>query len=330
MSVLSHKNRVAASLFCLLLFLSASCCACQPARRPLADSLGSDGAELEQLLGSLEINRLQQHAAELTAGIYAGREVGTDGERRAAAYLSEQLAAWQLEPWRELGLDDFTHDFELPHAGQTGRNVIAVRKGSADQWLLLVAHYDHLGVRQGDLYPGADDNAAAVAILLEAARCFSLQPRRPERNIVFVFTSGEEQNLSGSKALVELLKQTKLSQRCRVVNLDMLGGIGGNSLDVWRERSRPSSKQLAHQAKQTILAAGLKSNVVRRRFGAVDSRSFAQAGIPSITLSWAYQASYHPHRHLPTDTADELKPELMQRAAIAILRVVWMLANAGK
>lgn len=330
MRVLTYKQRVAVSLFCLFLLLSASCCARQPARRPLVDSSGSDGAELEQWLGSLEPNRLQRHVAELTSAPYTGRAVGTDGERRAAAYLMEQLAGWQLEPWRELGLSDFSHDFRLPRTGQTGRNVVAVRKGSADQWLLLVAHYDHLGKRQGDLYPGADDNAAAVAIMLEVARSFSLQPQVPERNIVFVFTSGEERNLSGSKALVELLKKTKLSQRCWVVNLDMMGGVGGNSLDVWRERSRPSSKQLAQQVKQVIQAAGLKSNVVRRRFGAVDSRSFAQAGIPSITLSWAYQARYHPHRHQPTDTADELKPELLQRAAGAILRVVWTLANIGK
>ncbi len=110
----------------------------------------------------------------------------------------------------------------------------------------------------------------------------------------------------------------------------MLGGIGGNSLDVWQERSRPSSKQLALHVRQTIQGAGLKSNVVKRRFGAVDSRSFAHAGIPSVTLSWAYQARYHPHRHQPTDTADELQPELMQRAAGAILRVVWTLANTGK
>lgn len=278
----------------------------------------------------MERAQLLQHVNELTSAAYAGRAVGTEGELRAAAYLTKQLTSWQLEPWGEQGLTGFSHHFTVPKTGKRGTNVIAVRKGATDQWLLLVAHYDHLGVRQGEVYPGADDNAAAVAILLETARCVALLPQAPIHNIAFIFTSGEEENLSGSKALAAQLKQAKLSKRCRVVNLDMLGGTGGNSLDVWREPSRPSGKQLSLEARPAVRAAGLKSSVVRRRFAAVDSRSFAQAGMPSITLSWAYQARYHPHRHKPSDTVDELKPELLQRAAVGVLRVVWTLANSGK
>lgn len=317
-------------LTCLLVLASIWCAACQPARRPITDQPQVLGAELEQLHSDCDQAMILGHVDELASTAYEGRAVGTGGEQRAAAYIASQLVSWRLEPWEELGLTDFNHSFRVLKTQMRGHNVIAVRRGTTDQWLLLVAHYDHLGVKQGKLYPGADDNAAGVAILLEAARCLASVPRVPEHSVVFIFTSGEEHNLSGSKALAELLRQQGISGRCRVVNLDMMGGTGGNSLDIWREPSRPSGKKLAREVRQIIMDAGLKSNVVRRRFGAVDSRSFARAGIPSVTLSWAYRARNHPHRHRTSDTADELRAELLQKAAQGVLRVVWLLANPGQ
>lgn len=316
-------------LVCVFVCIYSLCLACQPARRPLANQPELLSTELEQICGGYDQARMLGHIRELTSPAYEGRAVGTEGERQVAAYLTSQLALWQLKPWTELGLTDFRHSFSVQKTKIRGQNVIAVRRGTTDQWILLVAHYDHLGVKHSTLYPGADDNAAGVAILLETARCVALAPQAPQHNVAFVLTSGEERNLSGSKALAALLRRQGLAQRCRVVNMDMMGGTGGNSLDVWREPSRPSGRQLVRQVRQIITDAGLKSNVVRRRFGAVDSRSFARAGMPSVTLSWAYQVRYHPHRHQTTDTFDELRPELLRKAAQGILRIVWLLANTG-
>jgi Iap family predicted aminopeptidase len=87
---------------------------------------------------------------------------------------------------------------------------------------------------------------------------------------------------------------------------------------------------LADLAIRAIQLSGLKSRAVKRRFAGVDSRSFAQAGIPSITLSWAYQARYHPHRHQPTDTVDRLRLDLVERAATGIMHVLWVLGNTDR
>lgn len=318
-------------LLVILLVLSIGHSGCYaPVRHPLGSSTARDSSALEQLLASLEVEQIQQHVVELTSESYAGRAVGTEGERLAAAYLIERLAEQQLEPWYELGLEELSYDFTLPGTDIIGRNVVAVRKGKTNNWLLLVSHYDHLGVQEGQIYPGADDNAVAVAVLLETARCFSSLPQGSDDNVAFIYTSGEERHLSGSKDLAGKLVANGMAQRCRVVNLDMLGGTGGNSLDIWREPSRPSGKQLAARAMQAIQVSGLKSRAVKRRFAGVDSRSFAQVGVPSITLSWAYQAHYHPYRHQPTDTIDRLKPEVMEQAATGVMHVLWALSNTSE
>ena len=305
------------------------CCSCQSGvyRRPSTNSSTGDAAILQQLLDSFDEEEVQQHIIALTSPAYEGRAVGTEGEQKAASYLETQLANWQLEPWTELGLPTHIHKFKVPDTDLVGHNVIAIHRGTSDRWLLLVAHYDHLGVKEGRLYPGADDNAVAVAILLEVSRCLATGIRAPVDNVAFVFTSGEEMGLSGSRALANKIREGKLASRCRVVNLDMLGGIGGSSLDVWCESSRPSAKKLATQTRRAIQAAGLKSKRVRKRFGAVDSRAFAEVGMPSVTLSWAYEAQYHPHRHRTSDSWEQLEPAILQRAGRAVLQVTWALAN---
>ncbi len=318
-------RRPLASYLYYLALAGLFCTACQPEpyRRPTTQA---DIFEL--LLAHFDHVRVKEHIIVLTSPEFEGRAVGTEGEKKAAAYLTSQLSKWQLEPWSELGLTGYSHEFVVHQTDLRGHNVVAVRPGSSEEWLLLVAHYDHLGASETQVYPGADDNAAAVAILLEVARCLIAIPQAPKRNVAFIFSSGEEKVLSGSKAIARLLQSNRLTSRCRVVNLDMLGGTGGDSLDIWCEPSRPSGKPLASQARHAIEATGLKSNWVRKRFAAVDSRSFARAGIPSITLSWAYEARFHPHRHRPSDTWDQLRPEKLQKAGYAMLRVAWVLANA--
>lgn len=304
--------------------MASLCWACRPEvyRRP---NVGMD--TLQQLLNQFDHQLVQQHIIELTSPSYEGRAVGTQGEQQAAAYLIRQLTDWQLEPWTQVGFSSYEHVFTVPETELTGRNIIAIKRGASNKWLLLVAHYDHLGVKEGQLYPGADDNAVAVAILLEIARSMATCPQPPGHNVAFVFTSGEEMNLSGSRALAQLLVDKQLTPHARALNLDMLGGIGGNSLDVWCEPSRPSGRSFARAARRAIQAAGVKSKWVQRRFAAVDSRSFAEVGVPSITLSWAYQARYHPHRHRPSDSWEQLQPDLINRVGRALLQVIWTLAN---
>ena len=88
------------------------------------------------------------------------------------------------------------------------RGEFAVSEGSLsdaklrDEFVIVAAHFDHLGVRGGKLYPGADDNASGVAMLLEVAEYFALRKEKPRRTIAFVAFDQEEAGLLGSMGTV--------------------------------------------------------------------------------------------------------------------------------
>jgi hypothetical protein len=109
----------------------------------------------------------------------AGRAPGTPGGERARHIVTEAL--------RHAGLDP--HEQPVPACG--GANVLATLRGDIDRFIMVAAHYDHLGVIGGETYRGADDNAAAVAILVEVAR--ALAARRAEgRGVIVAAFDAEE------------------------------------------------------------------------------------------------------------------------------------------
>lgn len=109
----------------------------------------------------------------------AGRAPGTPGGLLARRLVRDAL--------RDVGLD--THEQAVPAC--RGANVLATIPGAIDRWVLVAAHYDHLGQSEGAIYRGADDNAAAVAILVEVAR--GLAARRPHgRGVIIAAFDAEE------------------------------------------------------------------------------------------------------------------------------------------
>src|SRR5207253_28158 len=128
------------------------------------------------------------------------------GAARASQHIAEAFAKLKLAP--AFGDSYFqpipwlVSNGSGPEGGFVGRNVGAVLPGSdpllKDEWILLSAHFDHLGQAGETIYPGADDNASGVAMLLEVAEAFALRKVRPKRTIVFVSFDLEEQGLQGS------------------------------------------------------------------------------------------------------------------------------------
>ncbi|MBY0548378.1 MAG: M28 family peptidase [Candidatus Obscuribacterales bacterium] len=125
-------------------------------------------------------NVLRAHVETLARS--DGRAVGTDGHKRSRKYICEQLESLKLTPYSG-------KSFEIPYGQPTGRfsNIVATAPGlsRSSSPLLVGAHYDTCG-----MLPGADDNAAAVAIALELCRVFSTS--NPVRDIVFAFFDAEE------------------------------------------------------------------------------------------------------------------------------------------
>ncbi|MBP1759994.1 MAG: putative aminopeptidase, partial [Firmicutes bacterium] len=155
----------------------------------------------------------------LTAPEMQGRKAGSVGETKASEYLATQLSMLGLRPMGD-AKTGFIHAFTIPPAVESrvnGRltfrpgeqsklrspsvNLIGGLMGENTQEIVLLsAHYDHLGVFEGNVYPGANDNASGVGCILDVVRRILREEKVPKRTIVVAFWSAEEMGFIGSQA----------------------------------------------------------------------------------------------------------------------------------
>lgn len=200
-------------------------------------------------------------------------------------------------------------------------NVLAGIPGNSpdlrSETIVLGAHRDHFGRQAGLLFAGADDNASGTAVMLEVARVLKQSGFSPKRTILFISFSGEEQGLLGSKLYVEQPVVPLQSTRA-MINIDH-AGVGNGRLTVG---VTGFEKSVAAQAGQT---PGLADKLdLFGFFPGGDHVPFKEAGIPTVAV---VSGGAHPHFHQPSDTADTIKPDILQMTARYVLSLAWSLAN---
>ena len=190
-----------------------------------------------------ELDRLKAHVEILASPAYEGRSGA--GARKAEAYLLAEFQKLGLEP---LFGASFTQDVPDNDPKRIiGRNVGAILRGSdpdlRDEYVMLAAHYDHLGMRNGVLYPGADDNASAVAMMLETARSLAGSGQKPRRSVLFMGFDLEEFGLFGSRHFAAHppfpLDQIKLFITADLIGRS-LGGVCDRDLFVIGAENSPA------------------------------------------------------------------------------------------
>lgn len=244
-----------------------------------------------KILDSLQmVTDLQQ----LSSDAFKGRQAGTP-----EIALSHELIQNRL---RQAGVDSFATGFFQPFtlSGLEHKNLLAVIKGSLkpDEYIVLGAHYDHIGVRtsDGNVYNGADDNASGVAAVLAAAKYFKAHP--PKHSVVFALWAAEEVGLRGSKYFTDNLPGTlTLAQIKFNLNLDMIARSDNNKIWGCGTYSYPAYKYLIDslQGKTTVeLKAGFDSPSSPQNWTNLsDQGSFHAKGIPFLYLGVEDHADYH-------------------------------------
>ena len=215
-------------------------------------------------------------------------------------------------------------------APQASWNVAGLWPGTdpklRDETILVTAHYDHLGVQNGKLYPGANDNASGVAAMLEVARLLTRQPLA--RSVLFIAFGSEEQLMLGSYHYVEHPLRP-LDKTVAALNLDMIGrneehtpesagayeltAAASNQLNlVGAIFSRDLERVLAKEAPSAGLALSTKfdRDSSMRALFRCDHLPFLQKRIPAV---WLF-GGFHPGYHEPVDTVDRLDFEKLARA----------------
>jgi hypothetical protein len=198
-----------------------------------------------------------------------------------------------------------------------GMNVIAQFPGDTSPLtaapILIGAHYDGVGDDMGGFrLPGATDNAAAVAVLLELARLFPQFPDPPHRPVWLVAFDAEEVGAQGSRALAHSLKAQGLTPT--VINLD---GAARVNDAIWVEAGPETQDLIAFldQAGRWLSIPLIMGNI------ASDHRQFGALGFPAVGLSVGAA-----NLHTPADAIDQVQPEAQDQALSLILTTLWQLA----
>jgi hypothetical protein len=258
----------------------------------------------------------------LSSPAMQGRAVGKPGGKAARQYIEKRFASLGLEPGfgRSFaqdfrftpfrGIRFWRANFWKEHPPLDGVNLAGVVRGTVDpgHFLVVSAHYDHLGLRDGVLYPGADDNASGVATMLALARWFRSHP--PRHSIMFVAFDGEERGLRGSLAFVAA-PPVPLQSMLVDVNFDMVsrnpqGEIFASGLYA-NPQLRPLLDPVRAKAKPTILYGHDFPRPIWNMDDWTDQSdqgSFAEKGVPFIYLGVAD----HPDYHQPGDTFEHIDP----------------------
>jgi len=273
----------------------------------------------------------------LTSSEMQGRKAGSLGEVRATKYLSSQLSMLGLKPMGD-NQTGFAHVFTIPPVLETRVNGrLTFRAGEINQMrtpsvnllgalmgekteevILLSAHYDHLGIFEGQVYSGANDNASGVGCVLDVMRRILREGTTPKRTIVLAFWSAEEMGFVGSEAFVRSAS-FPLHQIQAVLNVDTVGNGMIGDFALWADGDDPAFKAI----RQASAGAGASAQRTSHLAHNSDSISFTAAGIPAVTLM---ARDWLTKNHTPEDTIALLKPEQIQLAAEIVYRAVRILA----
>lgn len=262
----------------------------------------------------------------LASSELAGRGTGQAGGQAAQDWLVQQFEAIGLEP---AGSNGYRQAYQAPSGPaaehQGAANVLGLIRGTLQSLapIVLTAHYDHLGEKDGAIYHGADDNASGVAALLAIARYFKLHP--PRHTLLFAALDHEERGMWGAKMLFEQQRLDKEHVKLNI-NLDMLSRDTKNQLfavgGYHTKALQPILEQLQQQSSVRLLLghdrpSWLAGHTPDWTTGS-DHRIFHQQGIPFVYFGVPDHADYHK----PTDTSANTDQHFYQQVSETVLSAV--------
>lgn len=241
----------------------------------------------------IDSNTVRKHLYTLASDEMEGRGTGTPGIEKAAVYIENEFKRIGLSTFQDLETYRQTFTFENRRTQEkiTASNIIGVLEGKSkkDEFVVISAHFDHLGIRKiteqlDSIYNGANDDASGVTGVLTLAEYFKNKGTN-ERTIVFVAFTGEEMGLKGSTHFGKGIVSSKFVAG---INLEMIGktpSFGSNT--AWLtgfERSdfgKIIQQNLEGTGYQLFPDPYKKFNLFFRS----DNASLARLGVPSHTFS---------------------------------------------
>ena len=273
----------------------------------IATTARAQAIDSTRLIGDLRV---------LSADSMEGRRIGTPGNARARAFIENAIKRIGLRPLK----DSLSAPFIATSRTGTdlhGVNIVSLLRGRMhpDRFIVISAHYDHLGVRNGVTYSGADDNASGSAAVLAIAQWYKYHP--PENSMLFVWFDGEESGLVGAKAFVEH-PPVPIEKIIANVNLDMVSRNAKGELYASGASPYPVMKPLLDSLAATARVKLIlghdtgtgQSNWIQQS----DQGPFHLKKIPFVYFG----VEDHPDYHKPTDKFERIEPGFYYRCVQTI------------
>lgn len=265
-----------------------------------------------------------------------GRECGTRGNQLAGKYIRENFEKYGLEPFNS---ESFYQPF-LADSTTVGRNIVGMIPSSvpSDEYVIVAAHFDHLGMLNGAIYNGADDNCSGVTALLNLADMFGTMKKAktgPDKNIIFVALDGKEKNMAGSKHFVKNLPIDKKKILC-AINLERIGTtiepihdndtnfviiLGEHTLRKGdKERLKNCNRYYNIDLDIDFTFYG-SEKFTDLYYKLSDQIIFNNAGIPSLLFT----SGFHKHTYKVTDDPEIISYQVLKKRTILAFYFIMML-----
>lgn len=310
----------------------------------ITSSLALAQMEEAQVFGnSIEKQDLKELLYVYASDYFQGRETGTLGQKRAVTFLREFYQNRNISAAK--GTEDYFQHMELSIKGKSVQteNVVAIIEGNTypEEYIVISSHLDHEGIKNGQIYNGADDDGSGSVALLEVAEAFNKAAeagKGPKRSIIFLHVSGEEKGLLGSRYYTDN-PLYPLANTIANLNIDMVGRTdpkrqSDNENYIYLIGSDRLSSQLHEVSEeansQTVnleldYTFNAKDDPNRFYFRS-DHFNFAKNNIPVIFYFNGTHADYHK----PTDTVEKIRYDLLEQRTRLIFYTAWKLANRNE
>jgi hypothetical protein len=266
------------------------------------------------------------HLAEvLSSDALEGRGSGTPGADAARGFIRKRFEDAGLKPYLKSGWEHAVTVLPRPglDAPGPGANLIGWVPGQTPgtgPLIIVTAHYDHLGIRNGEIYNGADDNASGAAALTALAEYFVRQP--PRHDILFVALDGEEVGFLGARALVRD-PALPIDRAALNINMDMVSRSDVDELYVAGTYHTPALTGLVEQVAaeapvKLLIGHDRPEDGVNDWTNQSDHALFHEVGIPFLYFG----VEDHPDYHKPTDDFSVIPLDFYVRAADTVAMAV--------
>ncbi|MEO8772751.1 MAG: M28 family metallopeptidase [Gelidibacter sp.] len=219
-------------------------------------------------------------------------------------------------------------------------NVLAFIKGSEkpDEIVVISAHLDHEGIKDGEIYNGADDDGSGTVAMLEIAEAFKIAQKAghgPKRSILFLHVTGEEKGLLGSSYYTDVAPIFPLENTVANLNIDMIGRIDPKRIGdrnyvylIGADKLSTELHNISEEANKKYTNVVLDytfndENDPNRFYYRSDHYNFAKNNVPVIF----YFNGTHDDYHRPSDTPDKIEYDLLENRTKLVFYTAWELAN---